>query len=228
MTQVLMVDDDIELCEMVGEYLKLEGFAPRAVHDGERGVEEAKNPAYDLILLDVMLPGLGGFEVLRRVRGAGVHTPILMLTARGDAQDRVRGLEVGADDYLPKPFDERELVARMRAILRRTAAPVADVEEELNVGDLEINIASRIAKCRGKVLSLTAVEFDLLVMLARRAGQVVERELIAREVLGRALMHFDRSIDTHVSRLRRKLGPRPDGAERIVTLRGVGYLYTKA
>lgn len=228
MTRVLMIDDDTELCEMVAEYLKLEGFMLSAVHDGASGIAAASED-YALVLLDVMLPQMSGMEVLRRIRaGEEKHArvPILMLTARGDATDRVVGLEIGADDYLAKPFDERELVARMRAILRR-AAPAPNTLETLRVGDVEINVGARVAKCHTGVLPLTSVEFDLLVMLVRAAGNVVERELVAREVLGRELLHFDRSIDTHVSRLRRKLGPREDGGERIVTLRGVGYLYTR-
>lgn len=226
MTRLLMVDDDTELCEMVSEYLRLEGFDVTAVHDGARGLEAIQNGEYALVLLDVMLPEMSGIEVLQRLRGAGVSTPVLMLTARGDASDRIVGLEVGADDYLPKPFDERELVARLRAILRR-ATPRAATSEILSVDDVEVNINARTVRCGEEVLTLTAVEFDLLVLLMRFVGQVVDREKITREVLGRQLMHFDRSVDTHVSRLRRKLGPRADGNERIVTLRGVGYLYTK-
>ncbi len=227
-----MIDDDTELCEMVAEYLKPEGFELRAVHDGVSGISAAREDCA-LVLLDVMLPQMSGLEVLRRIRNGEepyAHIPILMLTARGDATDRVVGLEIGADDYLPKPFDERELVARMRAILRRAvAAPrtAAGASETLQVGDVEINVGARVAKRGSEVLALTSVEFDLLVLLVREAGSVVERDRVAREVLGRALLHFDRSIDTHVSRLRRKLGPRDGGGERIATLRGVGYLYTK-
>lgn len=227
MTPVLMIDDDTELCEMVAEYLKPEGFSLKAVHDGASGVLAARED-YALILLDVMLPQMNGLEVLRRIRSGEEpysRIPILMLTARGDSTDRVLGLEIGADDYLPKPFDERELVARMRAILRR-AAPTPNTLETLHVGDVEINVGARVAKRGKEGLQLTSVEFDLLVMLVRAAGTVVERDRVAREVLGRTLLHFDRSIDTHVSRLRRKLGPRKDGGERIATLRGVGYLYT--
>ena len=228
MTRVLMIDDDTELCEMVAEYLKPEGFELHAVHDGVSGIAAAREE-FTLVLLDVMLPQMSGLEVLRRIRGGAekhAHIPILMLTARGDATDRVVGLEIGADDYLAKPFDERELVARMRAILRR-ATPSSSVPETLQVGDVEINVGARVAKRGDEALPLTSVEFDLLVLLVHEAGTVVERDRVAREVLGRTLLHFDRSIDTHVSRLRRKLGPREDGGERIATLRGVGYLYTK-
>lgn len=213
---------------MVAEYLKPEGFELHAVHDGVSGIAAAREE-FALVLLDVMLPQMSGLEVLRRIRGGAekhAHIPILMLTARGDATDRVVGLEIGADDYLAKPFDERELVARMRAILRRTT-PSSSVPETLQVGDVEINVGARVAKRGDETLPLTSVEFDLLVLLVHEAGNVVERDRVAREVLGRTLLHFDRSIDTHVSRLRRKLGPRKDGGERIATLRGVGYLYTK-
>ena len=240
MEQVLMIDDDAELCEMVAEYLALEEFTVTAVHDGPGGIEKARDGAFSLVLLDVMLPGLNGFEVLRRLRagdGPNSTIPVLMLTARGNAVDRIVGLEVGADDYLPKPFDERELVARMRAILRRTRpAPregVADSNEistrnALQVGDVTVDVAARLARRAGEELILTAVEFDMLVLLLRGAGTVVSREQITREVLDRKLLAFDRSVDTHVSRLRRKLGPHPNGAERLKTVRGIGYIYALA
>jgi two-component system response regulator CpxR len=225
MTRLLMVDDDIELCEMVGEYLKIEGFTVDAVHNGASGLQAAQDGDYALMLLDIMLPEMSGLEVLRRLRNSGSSLPVLMLTARGDASDRIVGLEVGSDDYLPKPFDERELVARLRAILRR--AQTFESGELLRIGDLEMNIGARSVKRGPEAIPFTSVEFDILAMLVRAAGNVVERDAIARTVLGRPLLHFDRSIDTHISRLRRKLGPRADGAERIVTLRSVGYLYTK-
>lgn len=221
-----MVDDDAELCQMAREYLALEGFDLDCVHDGARGLQAAQSGAHELMLLDVMLPQLGGMEVLRRLRSDGSALPVLMLTARGDAGDRIVGLEIGADDYLPKPFDERELVARIRAVLRR-AGGLRKTPGILKIGDIELDTGARLARQGGKVLPLTSVEFELLAMLLQDAGNVVARDAIAREVLGRALLHFDRSIDTHISRLRRKLGPRADGAERIVTLRGVGYLYTR-
>ena len=240
MQQVLMVDDDAELCEMVAEYLAPEGFAVSAVHDGESGVERVREGAYALVLLDVMLPRLNGFEVLRRIRASATPTgniPVLMLTARGDAIDRIVGLEVGADDYLPKPFEERELVARMRAILRRAggsnsgqstaAGGVASPRREsLRVGDLVMDIGARIVRRGSDQITLTAAEYDLLALLLRAAGNVVNREQIAQDVLDRKLLPFDRSIDTHVGHVRRKLGPHPDGSERIQTVRGVGYIYT--
>ena len=226
-----MIDDDTELCEMVGEYLALEGFEVSTRHDGAAGLESASGGAYEAILLDVMLPKLSGFEVLKRLRGgtsAGAQTPVLMLTARGQAVDRIVGLEVGADDYLPKPFDERELVARLRAILRRVRpAPESATEDRvmLNIGDLHIDSGARTAKCGAESLNLTAVEFDLLSLLAKSAGDIVTRETISKQILDRNLSAFDRSVDTHISRLRRKIGSYQGGAERVKTVRGVGYIY---
>lgn len=240
MDSVLMIDDDIELCEMIAEYLEPEGFRVQFSHDGTSGLERARSGEFGLVLLDVMLPGINGFEVLRRLRAAeaeGGGVPVIMLTARGQAVDRIVGLEVGADDYLPKPFDERELVARMRAILRRSRAARATAEtaanppagadrEILRLGDVTVDTGARSAAHAAGPLELTAVEFELLVMLLHGAGKVVTRERITREVLDRKLVSFDRSVDTHVSRLRRKLGPHPDGQERIKTVRGIGYIYT--
>lgn len=227
-----MIDDDAELCEMVGEYLVLESFTVTARHDGAAGLEAASGGQYAAVLLDVMLPKMSGFEVLKRLRGgqsAGAQTPVLMLTARGQAVDRIVGLEVGADDYLPKPFDERELVARLRAILRRvrpaTGAASTEEREPLRVGDLAIDSGARIARCGDETLALTAVEFDLLVLLASAAGEIVTRDAISHQVLDRKPSAFDRSVDTHISRLRRKIGPYADGAERVKTVRGVGYIF---
>ena len=233
MKPILMIDDDTELCEMVGEYLALEGFRVSTQHDGASGLERASGGEYEAILLDVMLPKLSGFEVLKRLRGggsAGAQTPVMMLTARGQAVDRIVGLEVGADDYLPKPFDERELVARLRAILRRArpaneAATAPDNRAMLNIGDLQIDGGARIAACGGQTLNLTAVEFDLLHLLAQSAGDIVTRETISKRILDRSLSAFDRSVDTHISRLRRKIGSYANGAERVKTMRGVGYIY---
>jgi two-component system response regulator CpxR len=173
-------------------------------------------------MLDVMMPDTDGFEVLRRIRQHS-RTPVLMLTARGDTRDRVLGLEMGADDYLPKPFDPSELVARIRAILRRSSPRTAAAA--LAVGDVELDGGTRTARCAGKLLDLTTVEFDLLAVLMRAAGSTVSREDLVRNVLGRDFSPFDRSIDTHVCNLRRKLGPLEDGGERIKGVRGAGYLY---
>jgi two-component system response regulator CpxR len=234
-----MIDDDTELCELVGEYLRREGMEVDCVHTGEEGLNTALTGHYTALVLDVMLPGIGGFEVLRRLRSEqapGSQLAVLMLTARGDEVDRVLGLEIGADDYLPKPFSSRELAARLRAILRRTqtaAAGETSVErrsERLTLGDLDIDVGARLARVSSEIADLTSVEYKLLEILVRSAiqtpGEVVTREQIALDVLGRSLLPYDRSIDTHVSNLRRKLGPDPAGRDRIKTVRSFGYVYT--
>jgi two-component system response regulator CpxR len=227
MEQVLIIDDDIGLCELVGEYLEPEGYIVEAIQNGEKGIERALSHEHALVILDVMLPGITGFDVLRRIR-AKSRIPVLMLTARGDDIDRIVGLEIGADDYLPKPFNPRELVARIRAILRRTS-PVeisAGLERgTLVVGDVEIDNNTRGVRRGGESVELTGVEYDLLERLLRRAGQIATREELVKEVLGRELSPFDRSIDMHVSNLRKKLGHQINGRERIKTIRGVGYIY---
>ncbi len=228
MDRILIIDDDAELCELVGEFLTLEGFVIASVHDGEEGVKQALAGEYALIVLDVMLPRLNGFEVLRRIRAAK-RTPIIMLTARGEDVDRIIGLELGADDYLPKPFNPRELVARIRAVLRRMQPePVTQfAPENLIVDDVELSKSSRVVRCNGQVIELTSAEFDLLELLLQAAGKVVTREDIARLALGKEYSPFDRSIDMHVSNLRRKLGERNDVIERIKSVRGIGYIYTR-
>ncbi len=227
-TRVLLIDDDAELAELLGEYLGREGFTLDDETDGGRAVGRLTGGAYQLAVLDVMLPGLNGFDVLRAVRATS-RIPILMLTARGDDVDRIVGLELGADDYLSKPFNPRELVARIRAILRRTRAETAGAgpAAQLTVDDVTLDLGRRVARRAGTAVALTAVEFSLLELLVRAAGSVVRRDDLARGALGRSLLPFDRSIDVHVSRVRKKLGPRPDGGERIATLRSVGYLYTR-
>src|SRR5580658_2774840 len=228
--RILIVDDDVELCELVGQYLKSQGFQIEAVHDGSLGVERSLSGAYSLIILDVMLPGIRGFEVLRRVRAKSA-VPIIMLTAHGDDVDRIVGLEIGADDYLPKPFNPRELAARIHAVLRR-AAPQATVPvsssavEHVRLGDIDFDAGSRTVLRSKAEIDLTSAEFDLLSVFLHSAGVVIDREDLARQVLGRDLAPFDRSIDVHVSNLRRKLGPLPDGKERIKAIRSVGYLYS--
>ena len=229
-TRVLLIDDDAELAELLGEYLGREGFVLEDETDGGRAVDRLTRGAYQLAVLDVMLPGLNGFDVLRAVRATS-RVPILMLTARGDDVDRIVGLELGADDYLSKPFNPRELVARIRAILRRTRTGpdtlAAGPPAQITVDDVTLDLGRRVARRAGTAVALTAVEFSLLELLVRAAGSVVRRDDLARGALGRSLLPFDRSIDVHVSRVRKKLGPRPDGAERISTLRAVGYLYTR-
>jgi DNA-binding response OmpR family regulator len=222
MERLLVIDDDAELCRLVTRYLEREGFAIARAPDGAAGIERALADEYSLILLDVMMPDTDGFAVLRRIRQHS-RTPVLMLTARGDTHDRIRGLELGADDYLPKPFDPAELLARIRAILRRSAPlrPVAAIA----IGDLELDGGARAVRRKGVPVDLTTVEFDLLALLMSFAGTRVSREDLVRKVLGRDFSPFDRSIDTHVCNLRRKLGPLEDGGERIKGVRGAGYLY---
>lgn len=227
MRRVLVVDDDSELSELLAEYLANEGLSLEFAQDGNTGLKQALNGQYALVILDVMLPGLSGFEVLRQLR-AQSHVPVLMLTARGDDIDRIVGLEIGADDYLPKPFNPRELVARVHAILRRThngaesGPPNSDI---LVVGDVELDARARIVRRNGELIDMTTAEFDLLRVLLNGAGQVVPREQLFQEVLGREFAVFDRSIDNHVSSLRRKLGARVNGVERIKSVRNVGYQY---
>jgi DNA-binding response OmpR family regulator len=229
MDQILIIDDDVALCELVTEYLEPLGFQIESVHRGDAGAERALAGEHSLVVLDVMLPGLNGFEVLRRIR-AESKIPVLMLTARGDDIDRIVGLEIGADDYLPKPFNPRELTARIRAILRRTTpeAPIEQaLEKRLRVGDVELDSGTRAISRGGENVELTAVEFDLLEKLLRSAGQIVTREELSKQVLGRSSSPFDRSIDMHISNLRKKLGHRVDATERIKTVRGVGYIYAQ-
>ena len=227
MDRILIIDDDVELCCLVGEYLASEGFEIEAVHDGERGLERATQGDFVLVVLDVMLPGINGFEVLRRLRVTS-RMPVLLLTARGEDVDRIVGLEIGADDYLPKPFNPRELVARIRAILRRTkegkpsAAPVPAI---VRVGNIELDPATRVVRHHGRPVEFTSVEFNLLEALLRDAGRVVTRERLATLVLSRKFSPFDRSIDMHVSKVRRKLGDTDGGTEYIKTVRGVGYIF---
>ncbi|MFZ0062581.1 MAG: response regulator transcription factor [Pyrinomonadaceae bacterium] len=227
MERILIIDDDAALCELVGEYLQPLGFAVEAVHRGDTGVERALRAEHDLILLDVMLPGQNGFEVLRQIRESS-KIPVLMLTARGDDVDRIVGLEIGADDYLPKPFNPRELAARVRAILRRSnSRDDAEAATTLVVGDVEMELGTRLVRRSGKIVELTAVEFEVLERLLRAAGRITTREELSREVLGRSPSPFDRSIDMHISNLRKKLGHQIGAAERIKTVRGVGYIYAQ-
>lgn len=229
MEQILIIDDDVALCELVTEYLQPLGFQIDSVHRGDEGVERALADKPSIVVLDVMLPGLNGFEVLRRIRTES-KVPVLMLTARGDDVDRIVGLEIGADDYLPKPFNPRELVARIRAILRRTSGdPTRDdiVAKLLTVADVELDPGTRVVRRGGEVLELTAVEFDLLEKLLRAAGRIITREELSKAVLGRSPSPFDRSIDMHISNLRKKLGHQFGAVERIKTVRGVGYIYAQ-
>jgi len=229
MFRILLIDDDEELCELISEYLTVEGFTVEAVHDGEAGLQKATAGEHDLIILDVMLPKKNGFDVLRELRHE-TQIPVLMLTARGDDMERIVGLEIGADDYLAKPFNPRELVARLRAILRRTQTSAEDSppvsSEKIQIEDVEVSLSARSARREGEDLNLTSVEFDLLAELLKNAGKVVKKEDLNQSVLGRRLSPFDRSLDMHISNLRKKLGARDGGEERIKTIRSVGYIYT--
>jgi len=226
MSKVLIIDDDEELCELVSEYLGVEGFETSVVNDGASGLEAARSGKYDMAILDVMLPKMNGFEVLKNLR-TDSKLPVLMLTARGDDMERIVGLETGADDYLPKPFNPRELVARLRAIMRRVNGDGAEKgSDKIQVEDIELSEASRSAKLNGEEVVLTSVEFDLLKHLLLEAGKIIKKEDLSVRVLDRELSPFDRSLDMHISNLRKKLGLREDGSDRIKTVRSVGYIYT--
>jgi two-component system, OmpR family, response regulator CpxR len=227
MDKILIIDDDEELCELVSEYLTVEGFEISCVNDGAAGLEAALSGEHDMAILDVMLPKMNGFDVLRSLREHS-KLPVIMLTARGDDMERIVGLEIGADDYLPKPFNPRELAARLRAILRRSGAEPDHEQgnEAVEVDDVKLSPSSRVATLGGVELNLTSVEFGLLQELLRDAGKVVKKEDLSENVLERKLSPFDRSLDMHISNLRKKLGVRADGSERIKTIRSVGYIYT--
>lgn len=218
-----MIDDDQELCELLGSWLAAEGFTLTSVHDGPAGLEAARTGSFGAIVLDMMLPGMNGLEVLRALRQS-CNTPLLMLSARGEPVDRILGLELGADDYLAKPCDPRELVARLRALLRR-AMPVAD-EQLLQVGDLRLDGNSLMVWQNDELLPLTQTEVLILRELLERPGQLIDRQNLSRKALGKPLGPHDRSLDMHMSNLRRKLGPHEDGRARIQSIRGRGYLYS--
>ena len=223
MTRILLADDDQELCELLQDYLSAEDFSVDTVHDGLTVIGTALQGSYDGLILDVMLPGRNGFEVLRELRARSA-LPVLMLTARGEDIDRIIGLEMGADDYLPKPFNPRELVARLRAILRRgTGAALAP--EIMSSGDVELHLAERRVFCANQPVELTGAEFNILQLLLCSVGRVVSKKTLSEEALGRVLSRFDRSVDTHVSNLRKKLGPMQNGDARIKAVRGQGYCF---
>lgn len=231
MDRILIIDDDFELCSLVSEYLASEGFRAESVHDGETGLQRASAGRHLLVVLDVMLPGMSGFDVLRRIRATS-QIPVLLLTARGEDVDRIVGLEIGADDYLPKPFNPRELVARIRAILRRSAADPKTIGAQrppdiVRVGDIELDPATRSVRHSGQPVELTSVEFNLLEVLLHEAGRVVTREQLVSAVLSRKFSPFDRSIDMHVSKVRKKLGDLNGDEEHIKTVRGVGYILAR-
>ena len=224
---VLVVDDDREFARLVAEFLDAEGgFSVTQCHDGATGAETAVREVFDVIVLDVGLPVLNGFEALKQMRET-IDTPVVMLTARGDDIDRILGLEIGADDYVPKPCNLRELVARIRAILRRShrAGTTEPDSQDVVIGDMKMEPGSQSVFCTGELVPLTGAEYLVLEALVNSVGQVVDKDAIARHALGRRIMPYDRSVDAHVSNLRKKLGPLRDGRQRIKTVRGRGYLY---
>jgi DNA-binding response OmpR family regulator len=226
--RVLLVDDDRELCQMLSEYLDAEHFDVKSVHDGSDALSELQNGEFEIVILDVMLPSVGGLDVLRKL-GADCPTPILMLTARGDDVDRIVGLELGADDYLSKPFNPRELVARIRAILRRAPRSArSGTPDVLSVGPITLNAGTRQVHVSDKLVALTGAEFRVLELLMRAAGQVISRDSMTEQALGRKLAAYDRSIDTHISNLRRKLGLEAGTNPEIKNVRGSGYTLTWA
>ena len=222
MNHVLLVDDDTLLTELISEYLTAEGLKVSAVHDGEAGIKAAEENHYDVIILDSMMPKVNGLDVLKTIRKSS-HIPIIMLTAKGDDIDRIIGLEMGADDYVPKPCTPRELLARINAILRRSRPKTDSAVEnrDLIVGDLHLSSSKRQVVFKNKPLDLTSTEFNLLEVLVKNAGQVVSKETLSEEALERKLVKFDRSIDVHISSIRHKLGQ----PELIQTVRGLGYQY---
>ena len=222
---MLLIDDDAELSKLLEEYLQSEQLELDAAHDGPSGLEKALNNQYSVVILDVMLPGMSGLDVLKQLRQKS-SVPVLMLTARGSELDRILGLELGADDYLPKPFNPRELVARLRAILRRTATGgVASAGQPVHLADVELHPESRSVTCAGKSVTLTGAEFDLLYTFLRSPGKIISREDLTQAALARPMSPMDRSIDVHVSNLRRKLGSYEGDQERIKAIRGSGYVY---
>ena len=220
--QILVIDDDVELAALLKEYLQREGYRVDFAHDGKTGLERALQGGYDLVVLDVMLPGMDGFEILRRLRQQ-TRLPVLMLTARGEDVDRIIGLELGADDYLPKPFNPRELAARIRAILRRVEPRPADGRVEIN--GVALDPGSREVTVDGKPVELTTVEFDILEHLMRAAGRVLSRDALMEALYNRKSTPFDRSMDMHISHLRKKLETDRD---LIKTVRGVGYQFCRS
>ncbi len=220
---ILLVDDDTELTSLLGEFLRREGFTVEAEHEGNRGLAHALQPGIDLVVLDVMLPGMDGFEILKGLR-ASSKVPVMMLTARGEDVDRIVGLELGADDYLPKPFNPRELVARIRAVLRRYEPRPASQGGRLEVGGILLDPGTREVSASGKPVELTTFEFDILELLMRNAGRVLSRDTLMENFYNRKATPFDRSIDMHISHLRKKL---ENGDALIKTIRGVGYQFSR-
>jgi len=222
--RVLLIDDDVRLYELLASYLGSNGFQVTCLDSGPKGLAALASDTFDAVLLDLMLPGMDGLEVCRRIR-AKSRIPVIMLTARGDETDRVVGLEIGADDYVPKPFSPRELVARLRAVLRRAQPDGA--AELVRAGDVVVDVSSRQATAAGRTLELTGIEFDILLALARRAGRVVPRQALLEEAGRGDVVVSDRTVDVHISHLRQKMGDDPRSPRRIKTVRGVGYVMAK-
>ena len=228
---LLLIEDDLRLAHMVADYLRQAGFACEHMGDGQSGLKRVQDGGVDLVVLDLMLPDMDGLQVCQRIRGMNGHmsqVPVLMLTAKGDPMDRIIGLELGADDYLPKPFEPRELLARIKAILRRKPGEVASsVKAQMTFGSLEIDRDARRVAVHGQPCDLTSYQFDLLVALAERAGRVLTRDQIMEAVRGRELEAFDRSIDVHMGRIRAAIEADPKDPKRILTVRGVGYVFAR-
>lgn len=223
--RLLIVDDDTELCELLRQYLENEGLRADAVHDGERGLQSALNGGYDLVILDVMMPKMNGMEMLRELRKSSA-IPVIMLTARGEETDRIVGLELGADDYLPKPFNPRELAARIRAVLRRQA-PATESGDTIVVDSLEWRARSRSICEHGEPLPLTSTEYDVLALLLQRNGEVVGKAEMSEAALGKKLGPYDRTLDVHIAHLRKKMAPLADGSPRIKTIRAIGWMLVR-
>jgi DNA-binding response OmpR family regulator len=231
MQQLLMIEDDARLAGMVVDYLGQNGFAVAHAPDAQSGLARLQSAGVDLVVLDLMLPDMDGLQVCQRIRalpGSQAHVPVLMLTAKGDPMDRIIGLEMGADDYLPKPFEPRELLARIRAVLRRHGdSPVPSNDHIMRFGSLEIDRDARVVSVAGQVCELTSYQFDLLVALGERAGRVLTRDQIMEAVRGRELEAFDRSIDVHMGRIRAAIELDAKDPKRILTVRGVGYVFAR-
>jgi two-component system response regulator CpxR len=226
--KILLVDDDQELCELLARYLQREGIEVDQVHTGPEGLQQGLAHSYDAMVLDVMMPGMNGLEVLTELRKTS-QLPVVMLTAKGDEMDRIVGLEIGADDYLSKPCNPRELIARLRAVLRRSKADVpVDTRDVIHIDELEIDHGQHHVLKNDEPLELTVTEYNILNTLVSHLGKVVEKNQLAEEAMSRSLTLFDRSLDMHLSNLRKKLGSHQDGQTRIKTIRGVGYMYVAA
>ena len=224
---ILLADDDVELSDLLREYFESEGFQVRVAHDGEKALEQARRPGLDLMVLDIMMPEMNGMDVLKELRRDS-RLPVIMLTARGDDMDRILGLELGADDYVPKPCNPRELLARIRAVMRRVPAAPDSEHTVIVTDDLELNQGARTLTKSGEAVELTSTEFSILMELLMHRGEVVSKRDLYVSALGREPVPHDRSVDMHVSNLRRKLGPDPRGDNRIETIRGSGYQYRVA